>query len=137
MNGESEAVPFAGAGAVVWRDDEVLLIKRGKAPFLGAWSIPGGRIERGETARDAAVREVLEETGCSIEILALCDVVDSIGEGFHAVLIDFTARWTGGEPVAGDDATEARFVAYPDIAALGLWSETLRVIALSRTQVPD
>lgn len=127
--------PLAGAGAIVWRGDEVLLIKRAKAPLLGQWSIPGGRIEPGETARAAAVREVMEETGCAIEIVALCDVVDSIGPGFHAVLIDFTTRWLGGEPVAGDDAADARFVPFGEIASLGMWSETLRVIALSRAQL--
>ena len=136
MNRNAETGPLAGAGAIVWRGDEVLLIKRGKAPHLGEWSIPGGKIEGGETARDAAIREVMEETGCAIEIVALCEVVDSIGDGFHAVLIDFTARWTGGVPVAGDDAAEARFVPFGEIGAMGLWSETLRVIALSRTQVP-
>jgi 8-oxo-dGTP diphosphatase len=127
--------PTAGAGAIVWRGDEVLLIKRGKAPRLGEWSIPGGRIEPGETAEAAAIREVLEETGCTIVILDLCDVVDAIGEGRHMVLFDFTARWVSGEPVAGDDAAEARFIAFHEISALGMWSETLQVIALSRTQI--
>ena len=135
MSRNAEAGPVACAGAIVWRGDEVLLIKRGKAPRLGEWSIPGGRIEGGETARAAAIREVFEETGCTIEIIALCDVVDSTADGFHAVLVDFTARWVSGEPVAGDDAAEARFVPYRELAAMGLWSETLRVIALSRTQV--
>ncbi len=127
--------PVAGAGAIVWRGEEVLLIRRGKAPRLGEWSIPGGRIEAGETAQAAAIREVLEETGCAIAIVALCDVVDAIGEGRHIVLFDFTARWVGGDPKAGDDAAEARFVPFESIAALGMWGETLRVIALSRTQI--
>lgn len=127
--------PLAGAGAIVWRGNEVLLIKRGKAPLKGRWSIPGGRIEWGESARDAAVREVLEETGCRIEIVALCDVVDSFVEGGHAVLVDFTARWVNGEPRAGDDAVEARFVAYEAVATMGLWSETERVIGMSRMQL--
>jgi 8-oxo-dGTP diphosphatase len=127
--------PTAGAGAIVWRGDEVLLIRRGKAPRLGEWSIPGGRIEHGETAEAAAIREVLEETGCTIAVVGLCDVVDAIGEGRHMVLVDFTARWVSGEPVAGDDAAEARFVSFEKIGALGMWSETLRVIALSRTQI--
>ncbi|BCW90150.1 hypothetical protein sos41_33180 [Alphaproteobacteria bacterium SO-S41] len=135
MTGKSEAGPLAGAGAIVWRGEEVLLIKRGKAPRQGEWSIPGGRIEGGETACAAAVREVVEETGCTIEIVALCEVVDSIGDAFHAVLVDFTARWVSGEPVAGDDAADARFVLFEDVAAMGLWSETLRVIALSRKQI--
>ena len=74
----AEPRPLAGAGAIVWRGDEVLLIRRGKPPRLGEWSIPGGRIEGGETAREAAIRETLEETGCAIEIVALCDVYDAL-----------------------------------------------------------
>lgn len=127
--------PQVAAGAIVWRGDDVLLIKRGKAPRLGQWSIPGGRVEWGETVRDAVLREVMEETGCRVELVALCDVVDSIMEGHHMVLVDFTARWLGGDPRAGDDAGDARFVPYAEIEALGLWDETLRVIRLSRTQV--
>lgn len=127
-------IPGIGAGAVVWRGDEVLLIRRGKAPRLGQWSIPGGRVERDETAAAAAVRETLEETGCAISITGLCDVVDSIADDHHMILIDFTARWLSGEPVAGDDAMEARFVPFAAIGAFGLWSETERVIALSRAQ---
>ena len=126
--------PGIGAGAVVWRGEEVLLIRRGKAPRLGQWSIPGGHVEWGETAAEAAVREVLEETGCAVEIACLCDVVDWIDGGHHMILIDFTARWLAGEPAPGDDAAEARFVPFEEIGAFGLWPETERVIALSRAQ---
>lgn len=126
--------PLVGAGAIVWRGEAVLLIQRGKAPRLGQWSIPGGRVEWGETVREAALRELMEETGCTAEIVALCDVVDSILEGGHIVLVDFTARWTGGEPRAGDDAADARFVPYAEIGALGMWEETVRVIQRSRAQ---
>jgi len=123
------------AGAVVWRGDDVLLIRRGKEPRKGEWSIPGGRLERGETLKQAAAREVLEETACRVEVLELCDVVELLEGERHLVLVDFTARWLAGEPVAGDDALEARFV--PVDAALELvpWSETRRVIARSRQQM--
>ncbi len=127
--------PVACVGALVWRGDEILLIRRGKPPRQGQWSIPGGRIEFGELMRYAAAREVQEETGCEAEIVDLCDVVDSVEEGIHAVLIDFNARWISGEPVAGDDADEARFVKLDDIKAFVTWPETLRVIRLSAKQM--
>ena len=127
--------PFACTGAIVWRGDEVLLIRRGKAPRKGEWSIPGGRIEFGEMMRFAALREVREETGCEVEIAGLCDVVDSVVEGIHAVLIDFNARWVSGEPMAGDDAAEAMFVKLEDVKRYVTWGETLRVIALSAQQM--
>ncbi len=127
--------PIACTGAIVWRGDEVLLIRRGKAPRKGEWSIPGGRIEFGEMMRFAALREVREETGCEVEIAGLCDVVDSVVEGIHAVLIDFNARWVSGEPMAGDDADEAMFVKLEDVKRYVTWGETLRVIALSAQQM--
>ena len=127
--------PIACTGAIVWRGDEVLLIRRGKAPRKGEWSIPGGRIAFGEMMRFAALREVREETGCEVEIAGLCDVVDSVVEGIHAVLIDFNARWVSGEPMAGDDADEAMFVKLEDVKRYVTWGETLRVIALSAQQM--
>lgn len=127
--------PVACVGALVWRDDEILLVRRGKPPREGQWSIPGGRIEFGELMRYAAAREVREETACEVEIAELCDVVDSVEEGIHAVLVDFNARWVSGEPVAGDDATEARFVKFDEIRDYVTWAETLRVIRLSAKQM--
>ena len=130
--------PVPCAGVVCLRNGEVLLVRRGKAPRLGQWSIPGGRIEWGETATAAALRELLEETGVVAELLGLLDVVDHIagpdtGEAVasHAVLIDYAARWLSGEPRAGDDAAEARF--WPLAEALGRvdWDQTRRIISLA------
>ena len=104
--------PVPAVGVVCLRGDEVLLIRRGRAPRLGEWSLPGGRVEPGERTVETALRELMEETGVSAEILGLIEVVDGIfpADGRHYVLIDYAARWTGGEPVAGDDAAEAAFV---------------------------
>ncbi len=133
--------PGPCVGVVCLRGDKVLLIRRGTPPRLGQWSLPGGRLEWGETLEVAALRELKEETGVDAELTGLLDVVDGVfparpsldGRGGeitrHYVLIDYAARWTGGEPVAGDDAAEARFVSRDEAMALVEWDETRRVIA--------
>jgi len=130
--------PQAAVGVVCIRGGQVLLVRRGTPPLTGEWSLPGGRIEPGEPARDAALRELREETGVEAAIIGLVDVVDAIvtnREGTlitrHFVLTDFAARWISGEPVAGDDAAEARFFPLDQIASLGLWSETARIITMA------
>ena len=132
MNEAQDRKPIAAAGVVCLRGENVLLIRRGAPPRAGEWSLPGGRIEWGERATDAALRELKEETGCEGEIVGLIDVVDGLMEGRHYVLIDYAVRWTAGEPRAGDDAADARFFAPAEIAELGLWRETVRIIAAAR-----
>ncbi|PIB95516.1 NUDIX hydrolase [Caulobacter sp. X] len=128
--------PVPTVGVVCLRGDQVLLIKRGTPPRLHQWSLPGGRLEWGETTAVAALRELKEETGVDAELLGLIDVIDGVfparpgGEiTRHYVLIDYAARWTGGEPAAGDDAADARFVSRDEAMALVEWDETRRVIA--------
>lgn len=128
--------PVPTVGVVCLKGAEVLLIRRGTPPRLNQWSLPGGRLEWGETTADAALRELKEETGVDAELLDLIDVVDGVfparpgGEiTRHYVLIDYAARWTAGEPVAGDDAAEARFVSRDEAMALVEWDETRRVIS--------
>jgi 8-oxo-dGTP diphosphatase len=125
--------PVPAVGVVCLRGDSVLLIRRGTPPRQGEWSLPGGRIEPGERAVDAALRELGEETGVEAEITGLIDVVDGLfpEAGRHYVLIDYAARWVSGEPVAGDDALEARFVALDEVESLIEWSETRRIIRLA------
>jgi len=132
--------PVPTVGVICLRGDEVLLIKRGTPPRLGQWSLPGGRLEWGETTAAGALRELKEETGIEAELLGLIDVVDGVfparpsldGNGGeiirHYVLIDYAARWTAGEPVAGDDAAEARFVSRREAMALVEWDATRQVI---------
>ncbi len=115
-------------GVVCIRDNEVLLVQRGTAPRKGEWSIPGGRIEAGETESVAALRELSEETSVTADLLTKFTALDADFEGFHYRLHDYLARWTHGEPVAGDDADKARFVPLDEIDALGMWPETVRVI---------
>lgn len=125
--------PVPAVGVVCLRGQEVLLIRRGKPPRVGEWSLPGGRIEPGERATDAALRELVEETGITARITGLIDVVDRLFSeaGLHYVLIDYAAEWLSGEPVAGDDALEARFVPLDRVEALIDWSETRRIIAVA------
>ncbi|ADG08829.1 NUDIX domain-containing protein [Caulobacter segnis] len=133
--------PVPTVGVVCLRGDEVLLIKRGTPPRLNQWSLPGGRLEWGETTAVAALRELKEETGVEAELLGLVDVIDGVfparpsvdGKGGgeitrHYVLIDYAARWSAGEPLAGDDAADARFVSRDEAMALVEWDETRRVI---------
>jgi 8-oxo-dGTP diphosphatase len=132
MNEAQDRRPVAAAGVVCFRGEDVLLIRRGTPPREGQWSLPGGRIEFGERAADAALRELREETGCAGEIVGLIDVVDGLMEDRHYVLIDYAVRWISGEPRAGDDAQEAAFVAPGELPQLGMWTETLRIIEAAR-----
>ena len=126
--------PIPAVGVVCMRGDAVLLIRRGTPPRLGEWSLPGGRIEPGERAIQAALRELREETGVEAEMLGLVDVVDGLfpEHGRHYVLIDYAARWLSGEPRAGDDAAEAAFFPFEEALRQVDWDETRRILALAR-----
>ena len=128
--------PLTGVGVVCWRGDHVLLIRRGKPPRIGQWSLPGGLQHLGETVYEAAARETLEETGTTVRITGYLDIIDSITRDdagqvrFHYTLIDVAAEWLSGEPMAGDDAMDAQWVHRDALPELGLWTETLRLIRL-------
>ena len=135
---EYPARPIVGIGVVVLRAGAVLLVRRGKAPSLGAWSLPGGAQELGETAEQAARRELFEETGLEVGALALAANVDTIHRDtsgrvqFHYTIIDFAARWISGEPVGATDVSEAAWAPLDDLEPYGLWSEAHRVIGIAR-----
>lgn len=111
------ARPTLGVSVSVWRGDEVLLVRRARAPGIGRWSPVGGKVEFGETLAEAARREVAEEAGVDCEILGLSDIREMIlpaapdRPAMHVVLAVFAARWLSGEAIAGDDADAVAWVA--------------------------
>jgi 8-oxo-dGTP diphosphatase len=129
--------PIVGVGVVVFKAGDVLLIRRGKAPRKGEWSLPGGMQELGETVFQAGAREIEEETAISIGPPRLVDVIDAIRPDAagriesHYTLVDLTAPWQAGEPTAGSDAMAAAWIAYDSIRKLEMWPETYRVIDMA------
>jgi 8-oxo-dGTP diphosphatase len=131
---EYRALPRVGVGAIVIRDGRILLVKRGSSPGKGLWAPPGGLVELGETVREAAEREILEETGIAIrakEAFYIFDFIDRDKEGkikYHYVIIDFLADYMSGEPRASDDASEARWVSPEDVADLAITPTTRKLL---------
>jgi 8-oxo-dGTP diphosphatase len=113
--------PELCVGAVVIDDDRLLLIRRGHGPADGEWSIPGGRVEWGETLAEAVVRELSEETAISGVCGEFVGWVERMGDGFHHVILDFRViALDPTDPVAGDDAREAAWVSLAEVASLNL-----------------
>jgi len=127
--------PIDCVGVICFRGDDVLLIKRGTAPRKGEWSIPGGRIEPGESERDAALRELFEETGIMAALEDKVATIDAQFEDFSYRLHDYAARWISGEPKFGDDAADACFVPPEALDALGMWPKTREVIEIARVSL--
>ena len=115
-------------GIICFKDDQVLLINRANPPRAGEWSLPGGRIEAGETEEEAAIRELSEETGVTASLGPKVVVINADFEGFSYRLHDYVAYWTDGTPCGADDAKEAKFVSIDQIAALNMWPKTEQVI---------
>lgn len=132
--------PWVGVGVVIWRGERLLMIRRGRAPRIGQWSLPGGAQHVGETVFEAAVREAKEETGLDIVPTGIVTVVDSIVPDdagrihYHYTLVEVSAESGAGDLVAGDDASEVRWMSVEEAGAVTPWDETRRVIALSAAQ---
>ncbi len=132
--------PLVGVGAVIVQDGRAVIVQRATEPLKGQWSIPGGLLEVGETLRQCAAREALEETGLRVEAGEVLEVLDSIypdPDGrtrYHYVLIDFLCRPLAGELRAGSDAAQARWIAPDELEQFTIAPNALKVLrkALNR-----
>jgi 8-oxo-dGTP diphosphatase len=143
---EYPSVPRVGVGAVVLDAGRVLLVRRGKAPLAGKWSLPGGLLELGETTAEAARREVAEECGLQIRVGEVAGILDRVvrdAEGrirYHWVLVDYVAFVESGELCAASDADEAQWVEVDEVERLdttdGLLDMIRRAQALAERERP-
>jgi ADP-ribose pyrophosphatase YjhB (NUDIX family) len=130
--------PWVGIGCIVFREEAVLLVRRGKPPRIGQWSLPGGAQHVGEKAEEAARRELREETNIEVGQLALAYVFDSINEDedgrarYHYTIIDFAARWLEGEACAGDDVSEVAWALPHELVRYDLTEAAHEAIAAAR-----
>ena len=122
--------PELCVGAVAVRDGAILLIRRGTPPGEGLWSVPGGRVQRGETLADAARRELREETGLDGEVGEAVGWTELIGRRRHYVVVDFwVAVDPDSTPVAGTDASDAAWVAFEDLERWDLVDGLIQFLA--------
>ena len=128
--------PLVGAGAVVYRGDKVLLVKRNNPPNEGKWALPGGLVELGESTQDAAVREVLEETGLKVKIEGLLDVqTDLHFDGstrleYHYVLIDYFAKPVGGRLMINPESSASGWFTGRQVGSLDMSEGTRAVLGI-------
>jgi 8-oxo-dGTP diphosphatase len=133
--------PLVGVGVAVLRGHSVLLVRRARPPAQGAWSLPGGAQQLGETAENAARRELLEETGLTVGPLWLAGYVDSVHRDpdgrirYHYTILDLCAAYSGGEAQAGSDATDIAWADLDRLDDFGLWAEARRIIGLARARL--
>lgn len=126
MNRRYPEGPMVGVAAVVLKGNSVLLVRRGKEPAYGEWSLPGGLVELGETLEQGLRREVLEETGTRVlvkDLVAALDRVIPDREGkieYHYILLDFLCEWVSGEPAAASDAMDCAFVGLDELSRYSL-----------------
>jgi len=133
--------PLVAVGAIVWDGERVALARRSKPPSKDRWTLPGGKVELGETAEHAAKREVLEECGINVEIgplVALFQPIVRDGDGhvqYHYVVLDFLAYYRDGVLTRGDDAADVRWVPAAELAECDIMPETRKVIGKALTMV--
>lgn len=138
-NSQYPDVPRPGVLAVLVREESVLLVKRRFDPDAGKWGFPGGKQQLGETVAEAALRELLEETGvrgCNPRVLTILDAIDRQGPDparprYHYTLAVMLLEYAGGDPVASDDAEEAAWVSESELHSLSLCRQVMHVRRLA------
>jgi ADP-ribose pyrophosphatase YjhB (NUDIX family) len=132
--------PGVGVAAIIVDGGRVLLVQRGRAPARGLWAFPGGRVRLGESLAAAVCREVREECGLDIEVVAFLDVVEAVGDEaggrYHWVILEYLARVTGGWLQAGDDAAAAAWYSLAEIAALATPPRVAELAARALERLP-
>ena len=116
MSPVQPSYPQLAVSAAIFRDGKILLVRRARSPAKGFYSLPGGRVEFGETLHAALHREVAEETALKVEIVDLAawrEVMPETGGGGHYLIMSFAARWSAGEPVLNDELDDYKWLA-PD-----------------------
>jgi 8-oxo-dGTP diphosphatase len=125
--------PVVGVGAVIVRDGKAVIVRRAHEPRKGEWSLPGGRVDLGESLVDATRREMREETGLDVAVGEMIEVFDRIHRHdgrvrYHFVIVDFLCAVVGGELCAGDDAEAVAWVSSDEAEAYGVNEHALRVL---------
>jgi len=139
MSTHSPRGPETAVGAIVFKDEKVLLVKRAHNPGKGLWAVPGGRVKLGETLKEAAIREVKEETGVMIrpkDPIYVFEVIERDEEGdirFHYVIVDLLADYLSGKANPGTDASEARWISSGQLKKLPV-TKTTRELLKTRFQ---
>ena len=131
----SPSHPQLAVSAVIFRDSKVLLVRRARSPGKGFYSLPGGRVEFGESLHTALHREVDEETGLKIEIIHLAgwrEVLPGTGGGGHYLIMSFAARWRAKEPVLNDEHDDFKWLEPDAIGDLQVTAGLQEVIAAAR-----
>jgi 8-oxo-dGTP diphosphatase len=127
--------PQLAVSAAIFRDGKILLVRRARSPAKGFYSLPGGRVEFGETLHAALHREVDEETALKIDIVGLAgwrEVVPGTSGGGHYVIMSFAARWNSGEPVLNEELDDFRWLAPDALGNLKLTGGLHEVIESAR-----
>ncbi len=136
--------PVCAVGALIYRGSRILLVRRGKAPSLGKWSVPGGRLRLGETLEAAVIRETREETCLEVRPSRIGKVVEHLlrddrGEiEYHYVIVDYVCRVIGGSPQPASDVSEVRFVEISELSQWDMTEGTAQVIReVFETETPQ
>lgn len=129
-----EPLPIVGVGALIFHNNRVLLVRRANPPYANQWAIPGGKIHYGETLQEAAEREIMEETGITIqagEPVFCFDLIqrnESSEVFLHYVVVDVAATYVSGEPTANDDATAVKWFGKHELSSHSINKTTLELL---------